>query len=112
RKEPIRPRNAGRSGNAYFHCCVSSSLKSLLWVILPLCLVAAGLSFAFYQWSVERRPGSAEQPSSYAAGQVWAIHTPPDQPDARLTVLRVDHHERLGMVVHISLSGVELPNGS
>lgn len=50
--------------------------------------------------------------SKYRAGQVWAIVTPPDQPDARLTVLKVDSHERLGTVIHISLSGVELPNGS
>ena len=91
---------------------MSRSLKTLLWVVLPLCLAAAALSFAFYRWSIERRPGTDNQPEGYRAGQVWAILTPPDQPDARVTVLRVDHHERLGTVVHISLSGVELPNGS
>ena len=90
---------------------MSSTLKSVLWVILPLCLAAAALSFGFYRWSIERRPGT-ERPREYQAGQVWAILTPPDQPDARVTVLRVDHHPRLGTVVHITLSGVELPNGS
>ena len=96
----------------YIIRCVSHSLKTLLWVVLPLCVVAAAGSFSFYRWSVERRPSTAEQPQGYQAGQVWAILTPPDQPDARVTVLRVDNHERIGTVVHISLSGVELPNGS
>ena len=106
------PATPAVSVQPHFTRCVSRSLKTLLWVVLPLCLVAAALSFAFYQWSVERRPGTAEQPQGYRAGQVWAILTPPDQPDARLTVLRVENNARLGMVVHISLSGVELPNGS
>lgn len=100
------------SVQTHLPCCVSRPLKTVLWVVLPLIVAAAALSFAFYQWSVERRPGTAERPDGYRAGQVWAILTPPDQPDARVTVLRVDNHERLGTVVHIMLSGVELPNGS
>jgi hypothetical protein len=75
--------------------------------------MAAALSVAMSHWNAGIDPAMATpEPVTYKAGQVWAIITPPDQPDARLTVLKVDTNERLGKVFHISLSGVELPNGS
>ncbi len=92
---------------------MSSTLKTLLWVALPLLIVAAIVGLGLQQWEGARSAAPTTPiPVEYRAGQVWAIVTPPDQPDARLTVLKVDTHERLGTVIHIALSGVELPNGS
>jgi len=49
--------------------------------------------------------------SKFRAGQVWAFKTPADQPNARLTVLRVENGGKVGTVVHIALSGVSYGNG-
>lgn len=85
----------------------------MLWVAVPLVVLAAAVSVAMSHWNAEIAPTLATpEPVKYQAGQVWAIITPPDQPDARLTVLKVDTNERLGKVFHIALTGVELPNGS
>ncbi len=54
------------------------------------------------------------QPASiqkYQPGQVWAFKDSESEPDARVTVLRVDHIDTQGTVVHISVSGINLPNG-
>ena len=49
--------------------------------------------------------------SKFRAGQVWKFKTPPNQSDARLTVLRVERCGKLGTVVHIALTGVSYGNG-
>lgn len=49
--------------------------------------------------------------SKFRAGQVWAFTPPAHQPHARLTVLRVEDHEKLGTIVHIAISGVSYGNG-
>ena len=53
-----------------------------------------------------------EQPASkFRAGQVWAFKPPTNQPNAKLTVLRVENGGKLGTIVHIALSGVSYGNG-
>jgi hypothetical protein len=54
---------------------------------------------------------SEKSASKFRAGQVWAIHTPSGQPNARLTVLRVEDGGQLGPIVHIALSEVSYGNG-
>ena len=49
--------------------------------------------------------------SRFRAGQVWAIHAPATQPDARLTILRVESWPKLDTVVHIAISNVAYGNG-
>jgi hypothetical protein len=49
--------------------------------------------------------------SKYRPGQVWAFHSSTVAPGATLTILRVENHEQLGKIVHISVSGLRLPNG-
>jgi guanyl-specific ribonuclease Sa len=49
--------------------------------------------------------------SKFRAGQVWAFKTPPNQPNAKLTVLRVEDGGKVGTVVHIALSGVSFGDG-
>ncbi len=71
------------------------------------------LSFLFASCSkdLDESTASRNSASKFRAGQVWAIHTPSGQPNAKLTVLRVEDGGRLGPVVHIALSGVTYGNG-
>lgn len=74
------------------------------------------LSFLF--GSRSKQPSQPAQPvasnppaSRFHAGQVWAFHTPRDQPNARLTVLRVEDGGKVGTVVHIAISDVLFGDG-
>ena len=59
--------------------------------------------------------GCSKQPtrpaSRFRAGQVWAFTPPTNQPNARLTILRVEDGGKLGTIVHIAVSGVSYGNG-
>jgi len=59
--------------------------------------------------------GCSQQPaapaSKFHAGQVWAFTPPANQPNARLTVLRVEDGGKLGTIVHIAISGVSYGDG-
>ena len=59
--------------------------------------------------------GCSEKPaapaSKFHAGQVWAFKPPQNQPNARLTILRVEDGGKLGTIVHIAISGVSYGNG-
>jgi len=46
-------------------------------------------------------------------GQVWTYLTRPDEPDSRLTVIKVDHSEKFGNIIHIRVDGIrfEIPGG-
>ncbi|MEP6672204.1 MAG: hypothetical protein ABJF10_23780 [Chthoniobacter sp.] len=54
---------------------------------------------------------SAQIASKFHAGQTWAFKTPPGQPNARLTILRVENGGKVGTIVHIALSGVSYGDG-
>ncbi len=49
--------------------------------------------------------------SRYKPGQVWSLRTPSEQSGAVLRVLRVEANPKLGTIVHVALSGLNLPNG-
>jgi hypothetical protein len=65
------------------------------------------LSFLFGSCSKQPAPPA----SKFHAGQVWAFTPPTNQPNARLTVLRVESGGKLGTIVHVALSGVSYGDG-
>lgn len=65
------------------------------------------LSFLFGGCSRQPAPPT----SKFHAGQVWAFTPPTNQPNARLTVLRVEDGGKLGTIVHIAISGVSYGSG-
>ena len=54
---------------------------------------------------------AAPSASRFRAGQVWAFKTPPEQPDAKLTILRVENDGQGRTIVHIAISGVSFADG-
>ena len=48
--------------------------------------------------------------SRYKAGQTWSFKTPSGQELASLVILKIESHPKLGVIVHISLTGVSIPN--
>jgi hypothetical protein len=46
--------------------------------------------------------------SKYKPGQEWSYKTRPGEESSRLTILKVEPHEKLGNVVHIRVSDVKL----
>ena len=66
------------------------------------------LSFLFGSCAKQSfEPPASDKPAPrFRAGQVWAFKMPPDQPNANLTILRVESGGKLGPIIHIALSGV------
>jgi len=65
--------------------------------------IAMGLlSFLFGSCSKQPAPPA----SKFHAGQVWAFTPPTNQPNAKLTILRVEDGGKLGTIVHIAISDV------
>ncbi len=54
---------------------------------------------------------STSPASKFHAGQVWAFTPPTNQPNARITILRVESDSKLGTIVHIAISGVSYGDG-
>lgn len=52
------------------------------------------------------------QKHDFSPGQVWTFHLDAREPAATLTVLKVETLERIGDVVHISVSAVRVPGGA
>jgi hypothetical protein len=77
----------------------------IVLIILAL-LVIGGVIMACRK----AQTGSAPVASKYHPAQVWSFKTPSDQPDAKLTILLVESHPKIGTVVHIAVSGVHLPH--
>lgn len=51
--------------------------------------------------------------TQFAPGQVWKYKTRPNEPDSRITVVRVDtDNEEFGNIIHIYLSDLDIPNAS
>lgn len=72
-----------------------------------LILAMSLLSFIFGGCSKQPTPVT----SKFHAGQVWAFTPPTNQPNARLTILRVESDAKLGTIVHIAISGVAYGDG-
>ena len=62
-----------------------------------------------------RTPGTKAMPPpplpKYLPGQIWAFKGSDAEPDATLTILRVDHIDQEGRIIHIAVSGLKLPHG-
>lgn len=54
---------------------------------------------------------SPSQKRDFIPEQVWTLHLDPSEPAATLTILKVETLEKIGDVVHISVSGVRVPGG-
>jgi len=48
--------------------------------------------------------------SQFQPGQVWTYHTRPGEEDSRLTVVKVEPHDKVGTIVHIRVDGVAQKN--
>jgi len=71
-------------------------------------LMVMGL-LSFFFGSCSKQPTAPT--SRFRAGQVWAFTPPTNQPNARLTVLRVESGGKLGTIVHTAISGVSYGDG-
>ena len=82
--------------------------------MIPNLCIAAGLVAAVLA-SCARTPtpsSATGQPvSRFRTGQVWTFKTPATQPNARLTILRVEDGGKLGTIIRIALSGISYGNG-
>jgi hypothetical protein len=62
--------------------------------------------------TVPPRPTAAAPTSSkFHAGQTCDFKTPQGQPNAKLTILRVEDGGKVGTIVHVALSGVSYGDG-
>lgn len=50
--------------------------------------------------------------SKYAPGQVWTYRTRPGEESSRITILKVDQHDKLGNIIHIHVSNVAIKSPS
>lgn len=48
----------------------------------------------------------------YRPGQVWTIRNPEKASNVRLTILKVETNATFGAIVHVAVTGLNLPNGS
>jgi hypothetical protein len=48
--------------------------------------------------------------SRFEPGQVWTYHTRPGEEESRLTVVKVEPHDKVGTIVHIRVDGVAQKN--
>ncbi len=46
----------------------------------------------------------------FIEGQAWKYHTRENEPESRLIVLKVEQHEIIGEIVHISVDGLSMKN--
>ena len=46
----------------------------------------------------------------YQVGQIWHYETRPGEEDSTFTVLKVETHPKLGVIVHITVQGIRLKN--
>jgi hypothetical protein len=49
-----------------------------------------------------------QEASRYRAGQVWTYHTRPGEEDSRVWILKVEHYEKAGTIVHIMVDNVRV----
>ncbi|GAA4348271.1 hypothetical protein GCM10023185_04060 [Hymenobacter saemangeumensis] len=46
--------------------------------------------------------------SKYQVGQVWAYNTRPSEPDAKLTIVKIEGQDSIGNIIHIYVSNVKV----
>lgn len=75
----------------------------LLITLIVICASLVGCS---------KRSGdtSSAVQSKYKAGQVWSYQTRPNEPDSKITILKVEPRPPIGNVVHVSILGLNIKN--
>ena len=48
--------------------------------------------------------------AKFSPGQLWAYNTRPGKPASTLTILKVDRIDKLGIIVHIRVDGIQAHN--
>lgn len=57
-----------------------------------------------------KTPRSEPVRSRYVAGQVWSYETRPGEERSRIHVVKVEHHPERGVMVHVQVDGLKIPN--
>ena len=84
---------------------------SMIWLLtLPLLLQHWCALFAGQDKTRSCPIPESIKDKDYHPGQVWQYRTRDDEPNSRLTVLRVENLPELGTVVHVRIDGVRLRN--
>jgi len=50
--------------------------------------------------------------SKYQVGQVWSYNTRPSEPDAKLTIVKIEGQDSIGNVIHVYVSNVKVKTSS
>lgn len=53
---------------------------------------------------------STAEDAKFSPGQVWAYNTRPGEPASTLTILKVDRMDKLGIIVHARVDGLQAHN--
>ena len=50
--------------------------------------------------------------SKYRVGQVWSYNTRPSEPDAKLTIVKIEGQDSIGNIIHVYVSNVKVKTSS
>ena len=64
--------------------------------------------------SMESKHSLLKEPakSVYEVGQIWSYNTRPSEPEAKLTIVKIDGQDSLGNIVHVHISNVKVKTSS
>jgi hypothetical protein len=85
--------------------------RRLFQFFIPFAACCLG---AFCQ-AAQKKPCPEPSPAidaKYVPGQVWSYHSRDNEPDATITILKVESLPKIGVVLHIRLDGIHLRNCS
>src|SRR6516162_8458829 len=92
----------------------ATSMRKQILFGLSIFLSISDCSFA----SQQKKPCPAIVPNvpdqRFKPGQVWTYATRPNETSSTLTILQVDRSEKVGIIVHIRVDGIQMhaPNGN
>lgn len=51
---------------------------------------------------------------TFKAGQVWSYHTRPGEEESKVTILKIEEDDKLGVIVHIAINDLNMksPEGT
>ena len=86
-------------------------MRPLIRMALVTALSTAG-SLAIRDRAGAGRPECAAphlfEDSKYKPGQIWEYKTRPGESASRITILRVENADKVGVIVHVGIAGVRL----
>jgi hypothetical protein len=89
----------------------SSQIRNLAGVLADAGKLQQGWHIEPGSYASTNGPGYVPHASLFHAGEVWAFVPPTNQPNAKLTILRVENDAKLGTLVHLAISGISYDNG-